>query len=128
MLSATVSEDKLEHGPKPANVADRGAIGRAEGHGEALKRGETACRRLPRGNPAGVLEHGPCRHPLAAVLATAMDLEAVVQVDCSAGCGHRLYAYGGPVECPCRLSESMVGDLERLLDASRRRRSFDRLW
>lgn len=55
---------------------------------------------LPRQNRTGILEHGPCRHPLAALLATAMDLEAVVQVECAAGCCHRLYSDRGPVGPP----------------------------
>ena len=48
-----------------------------------------------------VLEHGPCRHPLASLMASAMVLDDVVQVDCAAACGHRLYSDRGPLECPC---------------------------
>ena len=56
---------------------------------------------LPWGNRTGVLEHGTCQHPLASLLVSSMDLEVVVQVECAAGCGHRLYSDRGPVECPC---------------------------
>ena len=30
-----------------------------------------------------------------------MALDDVVELDCSAGCGHRLYSDRGPLECPC---------------------------
>ena len=96
--------EKLEHGSKPADLADPDGIRPRESHGEALKRGETTCGPLPRGNPTGILEHGPCRHPLAALLVTRMDLDVVVQVDCAAGCGHRVYSDRGPVECPVPLA------------------------
>ena len=41
------------------------------------------------------LEHGTCRHPLVALLTAGMTLDDVVQVDCSWGCGHRLYSDRG---------------------------------
>ena len=48
-----------------------------------------------------VLEHGRCRHPLVALLTSGMTLDDDVQVECSAGCGHRLYSDRGSFECPC---------------------------
>ena len=50
------------------------------------------------------LEHGPCRHALAALLTAGMVLDEVVQVECAAGCGHRLYSDRGPLECPLPLA------------------------
>ena len=92
---------ETEQGSKPADLADSDGIRCPQSHGEALKQSDTTCGPLPRGIRTGILEHGPCRHPLAALLATAMDLEAVVEVECAAGCGHRLYSDRGPVVCPC---------------------------
>ena len=105
--------EKLEQGLKPADVADPDGIRRSENRGEARERGETTCRPLPRGNPAGVLEHGPCRHPLAALLVSRMDLEAVVQVECAAGCGHLVYSDRGLVECPCHWPATMAVQVAR---------------
>ena len=95
-----VGRAKLEQVQKAADLAESDGFRRLQSHGEALRRGETTCGPLPRGTRAGILERGPCRHPLAALLATRMDLEVVVQVDCAAGCGHRLYSDRGPFECP----------------------------
>lgn len=47
---------------------------------------------LPWGDCTGILEHGTCRHPLASLLVSSMDLEVVVHVECAAGCGHWLAA------------------------------------
>ena len=63
----------------------------------------------------GFSEPGPCRHPLAALLATAMDLEVVVDVDCAVGCGHRLYSDRGPVRCPCCWPVGLAADVFRRL-------------
>ena len=48
-----------------------------------------------------------------------MDLEVVVQVDCAAGCGHRLYSDRGPVECPCHWPAAKVAQVGRVLRLGR---------
>ena len=48
-----------------------------------------------------------------------MDLEVVVQVDCAAGCGHRLYSDRGPVECPCHWPPAKVAQVSRSLQDQR---------
>ena len=73
---------------------------------------------MPRQNGAGVLEHGPCRHPLASLLTAGMVLDDVVQVDCAAGCGHRLYSERGPLECPCHWPAARVSQVVRSLQAA----------
>ena len=93
--------DELEQAPKTADTGNSGGIRCPESDGEALKSGGMTCAPLPRQNRTGILEHGPCRHPLAALMSTAMVLDDVVEVECAAGCGHRLYSDRGPVECPC---------------------------
>ena len=113
--SRPVAAEKLEHG---AGGGDGGGFDenrRAESRGEALNAGRTVCGPLPRGNPTGSLEHGLCRHPLASLMATAMDLEVVVQVDCAAGCGHRLYSDRGPLECPCHWPLAKAAQVARVL-------------
>ena len=62
---------------------------RSQGDGEFAERGRMTSWPLPRENRPPVLEHGPCRRPLAALLTAGMVLDDVVQVDCSVGCGHR---------------------------------------
>ena len=110
-----LDREKLEQGLKPADLADPDRNRRPQSHGEALKQSETICGLLPRGNPAGILEHGLCQHPLAALLVTRMDLEVVEQVDCAAGCGHRLYSDRGPVECSCHWPAAKAVQVARLL-------------
>ena len=107
--------EKLEQGLKSADLADCDGNRRHENHGEALNAGRTAWRPSPRGKREAILEHGPCRHPLAALLASAMDLEAVVQVECAAGCGHLLYSERGPVVCACHWPAAKVARIARLL-------------
>ena len=51
--------------------------------------------------PRRLLEHGPCRHPLASLMASAMVLDDMALVECAAGCGHRIYSGRGPLECVC---------------------------
>ena len=108
---------KVEHPPETAELPVPNQMRRRQSHGEALDPVRTDYRPLPRGNPTGILEHGPCRHPLAALLVSVMDLEAVVQVDCAVGCGHRLYSDRGPVECPCHWPAAMAGQVARALQA-----------
>ena len=65
-------------------------------------------RSLPREKAPPVSEHGPCLHPLATLLTSWMSLADVVQVECSSGCGHRLYSDRGPFPCPCHWSPAQV--------------------
>ena len=37
-----------------------------------------------------------------------MTLNDDVQVECAAGCGHRLYSDRGPFECPCHWPAAKV--------------------
>ena len=113
--SAGLVCEKME---QPENPAESGEIGDdrcTESAGEARNRGKVTVTSSAQENPLGILEHGPCRHPLAALLVTAMDLEAVVQVECAAGCGHWLYSDRGPVECACHWSSALVGRVARVL-------------
>ena len=115
--------EETEQGSKPADSADSDGIRRPQSHGEALKQSDTTVGPLPRGIRTGILEHGPCRHPLAALLATAMDLEAVFEVECTSGCGHQLYSDRGPVECPCHLAAAKAGQVARALQERQRVRA-----
>ena len=112
--------EKLEQGLKTADSGGSDGIRRPQSHGEALKQGETTCGGpLPRKNRPGALERGLCRHPLTALLATAMDLEAVVQVDCAAGCGHRVYSDRGSLDCPCHWPPEKAAQVARIISADR---------
>ena len=46
-----------------------------------------------------------------------MALDDVVQVECAAGCGHRLYS-DRPLECPCHWSPEKAAKVERALQHS----------
>ena len=107
--------DELEQAPKTADTVDSGGIRCPASNGEALKSGGMTCDPLPRQNRTGILEHGPCRHPLAALMATAMVLDNVVEVECAAGCGHRLYSDRGSVECPCHWPPAKAAQVAREL-------------
>ena len=72
-------------------------------------------RRLPRDKVPPVSEQGPCLHPLAALLTSSMSLADVVQVQCSAGCGHRLYSDRGPFACPCHWPAATVARVANVL-------------
>ena len=65
-------------------------------------------RSLPREKVPPITERGPCRHPLAALLTSRMSLADIVQVQCSSGCGHRLYSDRGAFACPCHWSPAQV--------------------
>ena len=75
-------------------------------------------RPLPNAGDIPDLEHGPCRHPLAPMLALAMDLAAAVKVDCAvAGCGCHVYSVQGPVHCPCHWPAARAAAVRRALEA-----------
>ena len=111
--------EKSEQGLKTADSGDSGEIRWRQSHGEAPKSGQTARNPLPRGNRTGVLEHGPCRHPLASLLVSAMDLEAVVQVECVAGCGHWIYSDRGSLDCPCHWPPEKATQVARIISVDR---------
>ena len=81
-------------------------------------RGSVGPFSLPREKDGPVLEQGSCRHRLASLLASAMVLDDVVQVDCAAGCGHRLYSDRGPLECPCHWPPAKAAQVARALERS----------
>ena len=113
--SRPVAAEKLEHGAGGGDSSRFDENRRTQSYGEALKRGDRDCGPLPRGNPTGILEHGRCRHPVVSLMVSAMDLEAVVQVECAAGCGHLLYSDRGPVDCPCHWPAAESARIARLL-------------
>ena len=96
-----VAAEKLERGETVGATATIDGDRCRGSHGESRNRGQGAVTTLPRGNAPEVLEQGPCGHPVAALLASRMDLDQVELVECAAGCGHRLYSDRGPLECPC---------------------------
>ena len=62
------------------------------------------------------LEHGPCRHRLAPMLAATMSLDAIERVDCSeAGCSCMLYSDRGRIPCPCHWSAAKTVAVGRAL-------------
>ncbi len=107
---------KLEQPPNPAVSPDSDEIRRPQRSVEALKSAESTWTPLASAILPPVLEHGPCRHPLAALMSTTMSLDVVVQVDCShTGCGCRIYSDRGPLECPCHLSSAQARALAKAL-------------
>ena len=107
--------EKLEHVVNVPDLRDSWEVGRAEGCCEAPKVAKTIRDPLLWENRQPVLEHGPCRHPLAALLAAGMVLDDVVQVKCAAGCGHWLYSDRGSFECPCHWPVAKVTRVGRTL-------------
>ena len=107
--------EKLEHPLKTGVLPDSDEILRPESDGEARKLVQTAIDPWVWEKVPVVLEHGRCRHPLASLMASAMVLFDVVQVECAAGCGHRLYSDRGPVECPCHWPAVKVEGFVRAL-------------
>ena len=107
--------EKLEHPLKTGVLPDSDEILRPESDGEARQLVQTAIDPLVEEKVPVVLEHGRCRHPLASLMASAMVLFDVVQVECAAGCGHRLYSDRGPVECPCHWPPGKAAQVARAL-------------
>ena len=103
----------LANGPETTDFDHSDEIRRRESYGEAVKKGETTSGTLPRQNRTGFSERGRCRHSVAALLVSRMDLDRMVQVDCLAGCGHRVYSDRGPVRCPCCWPTAVVAQVER---------------
>ena len=116
--SPRLERGKVERPPETAELPVPDGILRPQSHGEGVERGQMTSGPLLRENRPPVLEHCPCRHPLASLLVSGMDLEAVAQVECAAGCGHRLYSDRGPVECPCHWPAAMAGQVARALQES----------
>ena len=109
---------KLEHPPGRVELTGSDGIRRSQGDGEGAERGRMTSGPLPRENRPPVLEQGPCRHPLAALLTAEMALDDVVQVECTAGCGHRLYSDRGPLECSCHWPAAKVARVARALQSA----------
>ena len=105
---------QLEQGVKAADLADVGEIRCAEKARDDRDEGHVAKDPLPRRIREGILEQGRCRHPLSALLTAVMVLD---DVDCAAGCGHRLYSDRGPVECPCHWPAGKVIQVARALQS-----------
>ena len=116
--SPLLGRGKLEHPPETADLPGSDGIRLPQGDGEVAERGRTASGLLPQENRPPVLEQGPCRHPLVALLTAGIVLEAVVQVECSAGCGHRLYSDRGSFECPCHWPAAKAASVGRALAAA----------
>ena len=113
--SAPWEREKSEHALNVPDLPDSGEVGRAEGCCEVPKVAKTIRDPLLGENRQLVLEHGPCRHPLAALLAAGMVLDDIVQVKCAAGCGHWLYSDRGSFECPCHWPVAKVTRVDRTL-------------
>ena len=109
--------EKIEQPPKTSVLPDSDEILRPESDGEARKLVQAAIDPLVEEKVPVVLEHGRCRHPLASLMASAMVLFDVVLVDCAAGCGHRIYSGGGPLECPCHWPPAKAAWVARALQA-----------
>ena len=107
--------EKLEQPLKTGALPDSDEICRRRSDGEARKLVQVAIDSLPREKAPVVLEHGPCRHPLAGLLASAMVLDDAVQVECFAGCGHWLYSDRGPLECPCHWPPAKAAHVVRVV-------------
>ena len=107
--------EKSEQCVKMGVLPDSDEIRGAESRVEARKLVQTAIAPLPREKNPPVLEHGRCQHPLAILLASVMVLDDVVQVECAAGCGHRLYSDQGRLECPCHWRPGKAAQVARAL-------------
>ena len=113
-----VEPEQLEQAPKPEIVAVSRETRRDLSPIEAQKSVERYSRSCENAGEKPKLEHGPCRHPVANVLATAMRLEDVVQVECLAtGCGCRIYSDRGAIQCPCHWPPPRVAFFQRRLVA-----------
>ena len=97
--------EKLEHPENPAFPLVPWETGPDPSHGEPLKLVERPYSTCEKPSDEPVLEHGPCRHPLAGILALALPLYNIQQVGCeTAGCGCRVYSDRGRGQCPCHWS------------------------
>ena len=105
--------------PAPVIVLGPDALRATRSCVDALGRVPGVCGPLPEKSRLLAVEIGPCRHPLAGLLALGMDLEAVVPVECLVGCGHRLYSDRGPLVCPCHWSPPLAAQVARGLRQSR---------
>ena len=110
--------EKLERAENGVGSGESGRDRCAGSHGEAGNQGQGGVSTLPRGNPLGSLEQGPCRHPLASLLTAGMVLNDVVPVDCAAGCGHWIYSDRGALECLCCRPTVRVSQVARALQAA----------
>ena len=115
-VSPARGSEKLEQPEKAAEGGESGGDRCAGSGGEARKSDQVATDPLPRQNCTGFLEHNPCRHPLASLMASAMVLNDVIEVGCAGGCGHRLHSDRGSFECPCHWPAAKVVAVRRALE------------
>ena len=109
---------KLEQLPKTVDVSDSHEISLRESPGEARKSVKVTTDPLPTEKGTPILEQVPCRHPLANRLTAGMVLDDIVEVDCAAGCGHRVYSDRGRMECLCHWPPAKVASVGRALAAA----------
>ena len=95
----------IDHSEHPTLSPVSQETRRDTSHGEPLKSGKRSYSTCEKPSDEPVLEHGPCRHPLSGMLALALPIYNIQQVDCgTAGCGCRVYSDRGRGQCPCHWS------------------------
>ena len=110
--------ERLEHREHPAFLSVSRETRRDPSQGEALKSVGRHPNALHNAGAVARLEQAQCRHPLAMMLAMAMRLDDVVQVDCAAtGCGCTLYSDRGRIHCPCHWPAAKAVAAGRALQA-----------
>ena len=115
---ATPEPEKVEQPAKPSICPDLASTAADRRPGAAQKSAQRP--RSASGGAGGEpdLEHRPCRHPMAPMVALALDPAAAVKVDCvSTGCGCQVYSVQGPVACPCHWPAARVAAVRRALEA-----------
>ena len=110
--------EKVEQAADPVILPDSAETRPDQRPPEALQPVERHPRASRTAGATPEIEHGPCRHPLAPMLALALDLAAAVQVDCTAaGCGCQVYSERGPVACACHWPAARAAAVRRALEA-----------
>ena len=110
--------DKIEQPEYPAFSPVPRGTGPDPRHGEALQSVERPYSACEVAGDEPVLEHGPCRHPLAGMLALALPLDKAQQVDCStAGCRCSVYSDRQHAQCPCHWAPAKAAAVRRALQA-----------
>ena len=109
---------KLEHPENPTFPLVPRETRRDTSHGEALQPAERYSSTCESAEAIATLEHAPCRHPLAGMLALVMHLNPIEQVDCAAtGCSCTLYSDRGRIQCPCHWPAAKAAAAGRALQA-----------
>ena len=100
-----LAPEQLEHPENPTFEVISREMRPDPSHGEPLNSVERPYSTCEKPSNEPVLEHGPCRHPLAGIMALALPLYNIQQVGCeTAGCGCRVYSDRGRGQCPCHWS------------------------